>query len=30
MTERSEIHAIEAGDDAAFVASLDKFINEAK
>ena len=30
MTERSEIHAIEAGDDAAFVARASQALNEVK
>ena len=30
MTEHSEIHAIEAGDHAAFVALANKFLNEVK
>ena len=30
MTERSEIHAIEAGDDAAFTARASQALNEIK
>ena len=30
MTERSEIHVIEAGDDAAFVARASQALNEVK
>ncbi len=30
MTERSEIHAIEAGDDTAFIARASQALNEVK